>query len=62
MIMPNQISWFCNLKQELSTMNIYDFITDKFQYDLKEQASKKNTRFENTLSDYKELFFLYLKK
>ena len=43
-------------------MNIYDFITDKFQYDLKEQASKKNTRFENTLSDYKELFFLYLKK
>ena len=43
-------------------MNIYDFITDKFQYSLKEEASKRNTRFENTLSEYKQLFFENLGK
>lgn len=38
-------------------MNIYDFITDEFQYDLKARASAGKNRFESTLDSYKHLFF-----
>lgn len=38
-------------------MNIYDFITDEFQYELKKRASAGNDRFEVTLNNYRHLFF-----
>jgi hypothetical protein len=38
-------------------MHIYDFITDKFQYQLKHQAHTSSRRFEETIVGYKKLFF-----
>jgi len=38
-------------------MNIYDFITDEEQFQLKNQACIGNDRFEDVLIKYKEIFF-----
>lgn len=38
-------------------MNIYDFITDEFQYELKKRAADGKSRFESTLESYRHLFF-----
>jgi len=38
-------------------MHVYDFITDEFQYELKQKARKKHTRFEEVLRTYRILFF-----
>src|SRR5579885_1632494 len=37
-------------------MHIYDFITDEFQYGLKDEAAK-SIPFETSLAKYQQLFF-----